>query len=128
MIDSSLYSNIFVVGDLHGKYDELMQELTLVGFDFEKDGRGVTVTAPNGNKKSFITSQGGGRGGYKGQQWSSVQEFIERNKDAEAWSNKSKNTKNLERVVFDLIEKETIFSTENYKHYENRIRNKKVIF
>ena len=74
------------------------------GFDFEKDGRGVTVTAPNGNKKSFITSQGGGRGGYKGQQWSSVQEFIERNKDAEAWSNKSKNTKNLERVVFDLIE------------------------
>ena len=74
------------------------------GFDFEKDGRGVTVTAPNGNKKSFITSQGGGRGGYKGQQWSSVQEFIERNKDAEAWTNKSKNVENLERVVFDLIE------------------------
>lgn len=74
------------------------------GFDFEKDGRGVTVTAPNGNKKSFITSQGGGRGGYKGQQWSSVQEFIERNKDADAWANKSKNVEDLERVVFDLIE------------------------
>jgi len=87
------------------------------GFDFEKDGRGVTVTAPNGNKQSFITSQGGGRGGYKGQEWSSVQEFIERNKDAEAWSNKSKNVKDLERVVFDLIENGDYYDLEGGDAY-----------
>lgn len=36
-IDGSNYENVFVVGDLHGCYDELMKELEQAHFDKEKD-------------------------------------------------------------------------------------------
>ena len=74
------------------------------GFDFEKSGRGVTVAAPNGETKTFITSQGGGRNSSKEQQWSSVQEFVERNKDPEAAAKTKRKVSNLERTMFDMIE------------------------
>jgi|TARA_B110001452_G_scaffold139088_1_gene115663 hypothetical protein len=74
------------------------------GFDFEKSGNGVTVAAPNGETKTFRTSEGGGRGGYRGQQWSSVQEFVERNKDPEAAAKTKRKASNLERTMFDIIE------------------------
>ena len=74
------------------------------GFDFEKSGNGVTVAAPNGETKTFRTSEGGGRGGYRGQQWSSVQEFVERNKDPEAVAKTKRKASNLERTMFDIIE------------------------
>ncbi|HBO38922.1 MAG TPA: serine/threonine-protein phosphatase [Pasteurellaceae bacterium] len=36
-IDASKYANIYVVGDLHGCYDLLMQELASKQFNFEQD-------------------------------------------------------------------------------------------
>ncbi|EOL9180609.1 hypothetical protein ACM959_004655, partial [Escherichia coli] len=36
-IDGSKYRNIWVVGDLHGCYTNLMKKLETIGFDTKKD-------------------------------------------------------------------------------------------
>ncbi|HGV8026226.1 TPA: serine/threonine protein phosphatase, partial [Escherichia coli] len=36
-IDSSKYRNIWVAGDLHGCYTNLMKKLETIGFDTKKD-------------------------------------------------------------------------------------------
>ena len=80
------------------------------GFDFVKSGRGVTVSAPNGETETFKTTQGGFKNRLDGsfvrtQSWSDVQKFVEKNKDPEAAARAKRVTNRLESRISEIIER-----------------------
>jgi predicted kinase len=89
------------------------EEYSDLGFEFHKKSRGIAITAPNGSEQTFVTSLGGGRQGYQGQNWSKAQEFIERNKgDQKAWESKKAAIRGIESIMSDIIEKEDYYDLD----------------